>query len=139
MVCGLNLWSDSPRRLCAAEAEAAGGKCGLCGPWHVLHGGARHIPHIGKHTGQYGSHQYSRHTHLLAQHYRKRNVNDGLGQRHDAEAFNQVGAYKADAADADKSIEVLNNLGEKAWAMGHIVDNAESVEGADEKIRVIFA
>ena len=37
VVCGLNLWSDSPRRLCAAEAEAeaeaAGGKCGLCGPW----------------------------------------------------------------------------------------------------------
>ena len=44
-----------------------------------------------------------------------------------------------DAADADKTVELLNQLGEKAWAMGHIVDNAESVEGADEKIRVIFA
>ena len=44
-----------------------------------------------------------------------------------------------DVADADKTVELLNQLGEKAWAMGHIVDNAESVEGADEKIRVIFA
>ena len=44
-----------------------------------------------------------------------------------------------DAADADKTVERLNNLGEKAFTMGHIVDNAESVEGADEKIRVIFA
>jgi phosphoribosylformylglycinamidine cyclo-ligase len=44
-----------------------------------------------------------------------------------------------DAADADKTVELLNQLGEKAWTMGHIVDNAESVEGADEKIRVVFA
>ena len=44
-----------------------------------------------------------------------------------------------DAADADKTVERLNNLGEKAFTMGHIVDNAESVEGADEKIRVVFA
>ncbi len=44
-----------------------------------------------------------------------------------------------DAADADKTIEVLNSQGEKAWKIGHIQDNAESVEGADEKIRVIFA
>ena len=44
-----------------------------------------------------------------------------------------------DAADADKTVEILNGLGEKAWTMGHIVDNAESVEGADEKIRVVFA
>jgi len=44
-----------------------------------------------------------------------------------------------DAADADKTVDVLNSLGEKAWTMGHIADNAESVEGADEKIRVIFA
>ena len=32
-----------------------------------------------------------------------------------------------------------NSLGEKAFTMGHIADNAESVEGADEKIRVVFA
>ena len=44
-----------------------------------------------------------------------------------------------DANEADKTVELLTTLGEKAWAMGHIVDNAESVEGADEKIRVIFA
>jgi phosphoribosylformylglycinamidine cyclo-ligase len=44
-----------------------------------------------------------------------------------------------DANDADKTVELLNSLGEKAWVMGHIQDNAESVEGADEKIRVIFA
>src|SRR5690554_6183269 len=44
-----------------------------------------------------------------------------------------------DAAEADKTVELLNGLGEKAWTMGHIADNAESVEGADEKIRVIFA
>lgn len=44
-----------------------------------------------------------------------------------------------DAADAERTVNTLNNLGEKAWIMGHIVDNAESVEGADEKIRVIFA
>ena len=44
-----------------------------------------------------------------------------------------------DASDADKTVELLTQLGEKAWNMGHIVDNAESVEGADEKIRVIFA
>ena len=44
-----------------------------------------------------------------------------------------------DAADADKTVERLNSLGEKAFTMGHIVDNAESVEGADEKIRVVFA
>ncbi len=44
-----------------------------------------------------------------------------------------------DAADADKTVELLNQLGEKAWAMGQIQDNAESVAGADEKIRVIFA
>ena len=44
-----------------------------------------------------------------------------------------------DAAEADKTVELLNSLGEKAWSMGHIVDNAESVEGADEKIRVVFA
>ncbi len=43
-----------------------------------------------------------------------------------------------DAAEADKTVELLNSLGEKAWSMGHIVDNAESVAGADEKIRVIF-
>ncbi|MEG2299850.1 MAG: phosphoribosylformylglycinamidine cyclo-ligase, partial [Acinetobacter sp.] len=42
-------------------------------------------------------------------------------------------------ADADKTVERLNSLGEKAFTMGHIVDNAESVEGADEKIRVVFA
>ena len=44
-----------------------------------------------------------------------------------------------DPADAEKTIALLTEQGEKAWAMGHIVDNAESVEGADEKIRVIFA
>ena len=44
-----------------------------------------------------------------------------------------------DANDADKTVELLNSLGEKAWVMGRIQDNAESVEGADEKIRVIFA
>lgn len=44
-----------------------------------------------------------------------------------------------DATDADKTVELLNSLGEKAWVMGHIQDHAESVEGADEKIRVIFA
>ena len=44
-----------------------------------------------------------------------------------------------DAADADKTVELLNSLGEKSWKMGSIQDNAESVEGADEKIRVIFA
>ncbi|WP_239504075.1 AIR synthase-related protein, partial [Stenotrophomonas maltophilia] len=43
-----------------------------------------------------------------------------------------------DANDAKKSIEVLNAQGEKAWKIGHIQENAESVEGADEKIRVIF-
>lgn len=31
-----------------------------------------------------------------------------------------------------------NAQGEKAWKIGHIQENAESVEGADEKIRVIF-
>ena len=44
-----------------------------------------------------------------------------------------------DAADADKTVELLNSLGEKSWKIGSIQDNAESVEGADEKIRVIFA
>ena len=44
-----------------------------------------------------------------------------------------------DANDADKTVELLTRLGEKAWTMGHIQDNAASVEGADEKIRVIFA
>ena len=46
---------------------------------------------------------------------------------------------KIEDKDTDKTVELLNSLGEKAWAMGHIVDNAESVAGADEKIRVIFA
>ena len=44
-----------------------------------------------------------------------------------------------DANDAEQTVELLNGLGEKAWAMGSIIDNAESVAGADEKIRVIFA
>ncbi|MFV5640529.1 phosphoribosylformylglycinamidine cyclo-ligase [Acinetobacter oleivorans] len=44
-----------------------------------------------------------------------------------------------DANDAEKAIEVLNAQGEKAWKIGHIQENAESVEGADEKVRVIFA
>ena len=44
-----------------------------------------------------------------------------------------------DASEADKTIEVLTAQGEKAWKIGHIQENAESVEGADEKIRVIFA
>ena len=44
-----------------------------------------------------------------------------------------------DANDADKTVQVLNAQGEKAWKIGHIQENAESVEGADEKIRVIFA
>ena len=44
-----------------------------------------------------------------------------------------------DETEADKTVELLNHLGEKAWVMGHIADNAESVAGADEKIRVIFA
>ncbi|MEK7740215.1 MAG: AIR synthase-related protein, partial [Pseudomonadota bacterium] len=44
-----------------------------------------------------------------------------------------------DAADADKTIEVLTAQGEKAWTIGHIQENAASIEGADEKIRVIFA
>ena len=44
-----------------------------------------------------------------------------------------------DANEADKTVELLNGLGEKAWTMGQIQDNAESVAGADEKIRVIFA
>lgn len=38
-----------------------------------------------------------------------------------------------DANDAEKAIEVLNAQGEKAWKIGHIQENAESVEGADEK------
>jgi phosphoribosylformylglycinamidine cyclo-ligase len=44
-----------------------------------------------------------------------------------------------DPTEADKTIEVLTAQGEKAWKIGHIQENAESVEGADEKIRVIFA
>jgi phosphoribosylformylglycinamidine cyclo-ligase len=44
-----------------------------------------------------------------------------------------------DANDADKTIEVLTAQGEKAWKIGHIQENPASVEGADEKIRVIFA
>ena len=44
-----------------------------------------------------------------------------------------------DAADAEKTIALLEQHGEKAWNMGHIQDNAESVAGADEKIRVTFA
>ena len=42
-------------------------------------------------------------------------------------------------ADVDKSIALLNAHGEKAWKIGHIQENAASVAGADEKIRVIFA
>jgi len=44
-----------------------------------------------------------------------------------------------EANDAEKTIELLNAQGEKAWKIGHIQENSESVEGADEKIRVIFA
>lgn len=44
-----------------------------------------------------------------------------------------------DAADADQTIALLNAMGEKAWNMGQIADNAASVAGADEKVRVIFA
>ena len=44
-----------------------------------------------------------------------------------------------DAQDAEQAVELLTGLGEKAWNMGHIVDNADSVAGADEKIRVTFA
>ena len=44
-----------------------------------------------------------------------------------------------DENDAQKTIDVLNAQGEKAWKIGFIQENAESVEGADEKIRVIFA
>lgn len=40
-----------------------------------------------------------------------------------------------DASEADKTIEVLTAQGEKARKIGHIQENAESVEGADEKIR----
>ena len=42
-------------------------------------------------------------------------------------------------ADVDQSIALLNAHGEKAWKIGHIQENAASVAGADEKIRVIFA
>ena len=38
-----------------------------------------------------------------------------------------------DVADADKTIEVLTAQGEKAWTIGHIQENAASIEGADEK------
>lgn len=44
-----------------------------------------------------------------------------------------------DAADADQTVQLLSDLGEKAWTMGHIAAHAESVAGADEKIRVVFA
>ncbi len=44
-----------------------------------------------------------------------------------------------DPADVDQSIALLNAHGEKAWKIGHIQENAASVAGADEKIRVIFA
>jgi len=44
-----------------------------------------------------------------------------------------------DAADAEQTIALLNAQGEKAWKIGHIEENAESVAGADEKVRVIFA
>lgn len=44
-----------------------------------------------------------------------------------------------DASEAEKAIELLNAQGEKAWKIGYIQENAESVEGADEKIRVVFA
>ncbi|AOA57850.1 phosphoribosylformylglycinamidine cyclo-ligase [Acinetobacter larvae] len=44
-----------------------------------------------------------------------------------------------DAADAAQTIDLLKAQGEHAWALGHIQENADSVAGADEKIRVIFA
>lgn len=44
-----------------------------------------------------------------------------------------------DPADVDQSIALLNAHGEQAWKIGHIQENAASVAGADEKIRVIFA
>lgn len=64
----------------------------------------------------------------VEQHEMYRTFNCGVGM-----------VIAVDAADADKTVELLTSLGEKAWNMGHIVDNAESVAGADEKIRVIFA
>lgn len=44
-----------------------------------------------------------------------------------------------DAADAQQTIDILSAQGEKAWQIGAIAHHAASVEGADEKIRVIFA
>lgn len=44
-----------------------------------------------------------------------------------------------DANDAEKTIDILTQQGEKAWKIGHIQANDASVAGADEKIRVIFA
>ena len=64
----------------------------------------------------------------VEQHEMYRTFNCGVGM-----------VIAVDAADAEKTVELLTSLGEKAWNMGHIVDNAESVAGADEKIRVIFA
>lgn len=43
-----------------------------------------------------------------------------------------------DQNDVEKTIQLLNEQGEKAWQIGLIQDHAESVEGADEKLRVIF-
>ncbi|MBF7682065.1 phosphoribosylformylglycinamidine cyclo-ligase [Acinetobacter sp. B5B] len=43
-----------------------------------------------------------------------------------------------DQNDADKTIDILTAQGEKAWALGYIQEDAASIEGADEKIRVIF-
>lgn len=44
-----------------------------------------------------------------------------------------------DQSDAEQAITLLNEQGEKAWKLGHIQEDAASVEGADEKVRVIFA
>lgn len=44
-----------------------------------------------------------------------------------------------DAADAQKTINLLNAEGEKAWQIGEIEADAASVKDADEKIRVVFA
>lgn len=42
------------------------------------------------------------------------------------------------AEDAQRTIDLLNAEGEKAWQIGYIQANPDSVEGADEKIRVVF-
>ncbi|WLF82874.1 phosphoribosylformylglycinamidine cyclo-ligase [Moraxella sp. ZY210820] len=44
-----------------------------------------------------------------------------------------------DASEAQKAIDILTAQGEKAWKIGQIDTDEQSVKGADEKIRVVFA